>query len=91
MVIKDEVFNYTKAEWKTKNIKNDFALSHRGNLLWAWKDKAGPELGSNAVWMDSKGMEFLLVDLIENSGELDGCKQVTFAFRPPLLWQNKKT
>lgn len=33
MVIKDEVFNYTKAEWKTKNIKNDFALSHRGNLL----------------------------------------------------------
>lgn len=33
MVIKDEVFNYTKTEWKTGNIKKHFALSHGGNLL----------------------------------------------------------
>lgn len=32
MVIKNEVFNYTKAEWKMKDVKH-LALPQKGNLM----------------------------------------------------------
>lgn len=53
---------------ENEEYKNDFGLSHSGefvNLVQTWKDKAHPEVGSNAIQINSIGMEFLLVDLTE--------------------------